>query len=132
MASSMCSATSRQTSQSAAAAPPAASSRHSYDRPHPLLLCARCLGGCETTYAPSKTAFCSGNACARLHKRPVSVRALRQLIRLRSTTSSRIAAMVASSSARLLSGQRRRRLIALTLNPSAVTASSTSTFAGAA
>eukprot|EP00965_Chrysotila_dentata_P174231 5751465-Pleurochrysis_carterae.AAC.1 len=43
-----------------------------------------------------------------------------------------MAAMVASRSARLLSVQRRRPLVALTWKPSATTASPTRTFAGAA
>eukprot|EP00965_Chrysotila_dentata_P176060 5813182-Pleurochrysis_carterae.AAC.2 len=67
-----------------------------------------------------------------LHRRPVSVRALRQSTRPRSSASPRISAMVARNSFRLPSGQRRRPLTASTWKPSACTASPTSTFAGAA
>eukprot|EP00965_Chrysotila_dentata_P170374 5623458-Pleurochrysis_carterae.AAC.1 len=59
------------------------------------------------------------------------VRAFRQLTLPRSSTSLRIAASAASRSVRLPSGQRRYPPVASTLNPSAVTTSPTSTFAGA-
>eukprot|EP00965_Chrysotila_dentata_P164631 5435176-Pleurochrysis_carterae.AAC.1 len=62
---------------------------------------------------------------------PTSVRALRQWTRARSWASHRMPAMLASSSSRLLSGQRKRPVEAPRLKLSAVTGSPATTLAGA-
>eukprot|EP00965_Chrysotila_dentata_P093495 3088813-Pleurochrysis_carterae.AAC.1 len=82
-------------SQLCSAGPPSASGIQSPSGPNPAPRGSPARGGIETAYAPCSTDFSSGKACARLQSRPVSVRAFLQLTRLRSCTSSRIAASVA-------------------------------------